>query len=368
MRLAAAIALVCLLTAPSPAAAAKRTVPRGWLGMVVDGPMTEPGYPSAGEWDMLAASGAESVRAAFDWRQIQPASAASTDLGATDRVMLAAAQRGLTVLPIVEGTPDWAALHPGDPASPPRDRADYGRLLTVLVTRYGPSGSFWTEHPEVARQPIRSWQIWNEPNLTRYWNVAPWAPSYVLLVKAAKAALRKADPRAQTVLAGLPNESWDALEAIYKAHGRGAFDVVTLHPYTGKPKNVIRIVKIVRHVMQRHKDSPLPVWVTELSWPAGLGHTKQEGDFSTTDSGQAKRLKAGLGLLAAQRRKLRIQHVYWYTWLSIEGVTASAFDYSGLRRLHDGRLRSAPALHVFESVARRLQGCAKQLGDARRCR
>ena len=150
--------------------------------------------------------------------------------------MLAAARRGLGVLPVVHGTPDWAAVHAGDPASPPRDPADYARVLTMLVTRYGPSGSLWAEHPEVARQPIRSWQIWNEPNLTRYWNVAPWAPSYVKLLKAADKALKAADRGSKTVLAGLPNESWKAMEAIYDAGARGAFDVATLHPYTGKPE------------------------------------------------------------------------------------------------------------------------------------
>ena len=61
------------------------------------------------------------------------------------------------------------------------------------------------------RNPIRSWQIWNEPNLTRYWNVAPWAPSYVALLKRADKALKAADPGSKTVLAGLPNESWKAL-------------------------------------------------------------------------------------------------------------------------------------------------------------
>ena len=101
--------------------------------------------------------------------------------------------RGLGVLPVVQGTPDWAALNPGDPASPPRDPADFARVLTMLVTRYGPNGSLWAEHPEVAKQPIRAWQIWNEPNLTRYWNVAPWAPSYVKLLKAADKALKAAD-------------------------------------------------------------------------------------------------------------------------------------------------------------------------------
>ena len=162
----------------------------------------------------------------------------AADFTRPDAVVLQAAQRGLGVLPVVHGTPQWAALQPGDPASPPRDPADFSRLLTALVARYGPSGSFWAEHPEVSRQPIRAWQIWNEPNLTRYWNVAPWAPSYVRLLQAADRALKAADPRSQTVLAGLPNESWKAIETIYDAGARGAFDVVTLHPYTGKPANV----------------------------------------------------------------------------------------------------------------------------------
>ena len=60
--------------------------------------------------------------------------------------------------------------------------------------------------------------------------------------------------------------------------------------------------------------------------------------------------------------------MYWYTWLSAEGITDSAFDYSGLRRLRDGQLHDAPALATFPRLARRLQGCAKRLGDARRCR
>ena len=67
-------------------------------------------------------------------------------------------------------------------------------------------------------------------------------------------------------------------------------------------------------------------------------------------------------MLADERKPLRIGRVYWYTWLSHEGITDSAFDFSGLRRLRGGQLVSAPSLTVFTRLARRLQGCAKQLG------
>jgi hypothetical protein len=360
-----ALAFAALLS--TPAGAARREVPRGWLGVVVDGPLHDPRFATDGEWDRLAGSGPEAVRAAFYWHQIEPAHGAS-DFSAPDAIVLAAARRGLTTLPVVHGTPAWAALNPGDAGSPPRDPADFERLLTTLVARYGPAGSLWAEHPEVPRLPIREWQIWNEPNITRYWNVAPFAAPYARLLRAADRALKAADPGSRTILAGLPNRSWEALEAIYDAGARGAFDAVALHPYTGKPENVVRIVRIARRVMRRHGDARLPVSVTELSWPASLGHARQYGSFTTTDRGQAQRLEAGLKLLAKQRRALRIERVYWYTWLSSEGSTGSGFDWSGLRRLHEGRLRDAPSLATFRRAARRLQGCAKRPGDARRCR
>jgi hypothetical protein len=273
------------------------------------------------------------------------------------------------VLPVVQGTPTWAALKPGDAGSPPANPAQFAALLKLLVTRYGPAGSFWTEHPEVARRPVRAWQIWNEPNIPRYWDVANWAPSYVKLLKAAHSALRHADPRAKVILAGLPNNSWVALHQIYADGGRHAFDVVALHPYTSKPSNVIKLIQLSRAEMRRRGDGRLPVWLTEFGWPASQGKV-QNGvrGFQTTDAGQATRLRAGLRLLVKDRRKLRIDRVYWYTWLSDEASTGSSFDYSGLRRVRAGQLVDSPALAVFTRAARTLEGCAKLLGNAARCR
>ena len=51
-----------------------------------------------------------------------------------------------------------------------------------------------------------------------------------------------------------------------------------------------------------------------------------------------------------------------------KAATGSSFDYSGLRRLRSGRVLDSPALSVFTHAARELEGCAKLLGDASRCR
>src|SRR5687767_7666758 len=54
------LAALCLLAAAAPAPAA---VPRDWLGVMVDGPMTDPTTDVGDEWDRLGESGAGHVRA-----------------------------------------------------------------------------------------------------------------------------------------------------------------------------------------------------------------------------------------------------------------------------------------------------------------
>ena len=373
--------LALLLVAAAPAGAAERRVPQGWLGVTADGPMHA---GAGGEWDAMAAAGVESVRTAVRWYALQPYGSAAevppsdaprfrdaggipTDFSGFDAVVASAAARGLSVLPVVESTPAWAARVPGDIASPPVDAAAFGRFVAALAGRYGPQGTFWAERPDLPRMPVRAWQIWNEPNLTVFWSVQPFAPSYVQLLQAAHRALATADPGATVVLAGLTNESWTALRAVYAAGGRGAFDAVALHPYTRRPQDVLRILRRGRRIMRAAGDRALPLWITEVSWPAAQGRVAPRDvlGIETTERGQAARLARVLRLLAPKRRALRIERFIWYTWLSAE-AGPTPFDWSGLRRLRSRGPISTPALAVFREAARRLEGCRKGT-DARRC-
>ena len=82
---------------------------------------------------------------------------------------------------------------------------------------------------------------------------------------------------------------------------------MALHPYTGKPRNVVRLAELARREMRRFKDGRKPIWITELSWPAAKGKTKNTTGFETTDRGQARRLGEGLRLLAKARKRLGIR-------------------------------------------------------------
>jgi hypothetical protein len=345
------LAVLLSLAAAAPTGAA---VPRDWLGVMVDGPMSTGGEQYAGEWPRMARNGVAGARVGFYWTQGQPLGPGAVDFTAYDATVLAAAREGIAVLPVVVSTPPWARATPDEPASPPRDPADYASFLTALVGRYGPDGTLWDEHPEIEPQPIRAWQLWNEPNLRIYWSQQPFAEGYVDLLTAARAALKAADPRARAVLAGLPN-GWDALRQIYREGGRRSFDIAAIHPYTAKPSNVPRFLRAARRVMRRYGDRRKPLWVTELSWPASKGRMDDPIGIATTERGQAVRLARGLSALARDRRSLRLGRVFWYTWLSQES-TDSVFAWSGLRRLRaDGTVVNAKSLRAFRRTAQRLR-------------
>jgi hypothetical protein len=332
----------------------------------------------------MVSSGVQTIRTVFNWADAQPyASFADvppdqasryrdeggvpTDYTEIDRLVTKAAGRRLAILPVVMLAPRWDARHPGMFASPPRDPKPYADFTAALARRYGPGGAFWTEHPKLATQPIRHWQIWNEPSLTQFWSDQPFARDYVALLKLSRQAIRGVNPRATIVLAGLPNKSWVALDKIYKAGGRGLFDVVALHPFTATVDGVKTILEEGRRVMRKHHDSHKPLWVTELSWTSAKGKTSKNFGNEQTERGQAKMLTAAYSMLAKERRRLHVGRVYWYTWLSRDKTRDYPFDWAGLSRVTKNGVKHKPAFGAFKRIALRLEQCKTKRHRADRC-
>ena len=382
-----AMVLALSMGMSTPAGAKRiRKVPSAFVGVVADGPLLQNRKVDFdAELDRMVVNGVQSTRVVFNWAGAQPyatfddvpeekrdqytdENGVPTDWRATDKLVAGAAARRLKLLPVVLLAPSWDARHPGQFSSPPDDPKPYADFTAALVHRYGPDGTFWTEHPELPALAIRDWQIWNEPSLRVFWYDQPFADDYVLLLRRAHDAIKDADPGATIVLAGLPNKSWTALEDIYESGGKDLFDVAAFHPFTAMVDGVKTILQKNRAVMKKFGDSRKPLWVTELSWTSAKGKTSVSYGNEQTEKGQARKVRAAFTMLAKTRGKLHIGRVYWYTWMSRDRQRDYPFDWAGLLKVQkDGTVTKKPALTAFRKIALKLEHCRKKRGRADRC-
>jgi hypothetical protein len=343
--------LLCLLMLLVPVGTAG-AAPREFFGVMADGPLlTDPRADLDREAGLMRTSGVGSVRLAVYWREMQPAADGPIDFAPVDRVVAATARRGLRVLPVLVRAPAWATGGDTREGAVP-DSAAYARFCAAVVRRYGPTGSFWTENRAVPRTPVRDWQVWNEPDIERYWVGAPWPQTYVALLRAARVAIKGADPRARVVAAGLTNRSWEDLAALYRAGGRGQFDVAAIHPFSRRVGNVLKIVGLARTAMRRAGDASTPLALTEVSWSSGKGRSTFNYGWEFDERGQAARVREALPALAAARKRLRLHGVWWYTWLSPAVGDDESFSYAGLRRISASGVVSKPSLAAFRRAVR----------------
>jgi len=349
-----AASVCCFASLLSLQSAQARGVPADFFGVMADGPTFDGQTDMASEFRLMYRSGARSVRFAVYWPSIEP-SRGTFDVGQLDARFAAAQAAGLSVLPVVAGTPDWAAGTPVTSASPPADPADYANIVARLARRYGSGGTFWKGRSGKP-MPVKAWQIWNEPDLSKFWALdhGPWAVGYVRLLRAARKSIKAVDPKAKIVLAGMTNASWLSLRSVYLAGGRGQFDLAAIHPFSKEVAGVLQIVRLARRAMAAGKDSKTPLLLTEISWTSALGQARLVYGWETTEAGQASKLREALTQLAARRRPDNLAGLYWATWLSPKVGSQFSFDYSGLRKMSGGIPVSKPALAAYRQTVAKL--------------
>jgi hypothetical protein len=376
-----AVAVLSMGAVASPALAAKRKVPFGFLGAVMDPSVTLPISQTtlSDQMGIMARSGVESVRSNIYWSATEP-SPNVFNWAESDKLVLSAAEHGLSLLPIVEYTPPWAAPgHPGDGDYLPSNPSVFGHFMTALVKRYGPHGDFWDFYPSLRKYAVKDWQIWNEPAGTYDWKSMPWPSTYTTLLKAGYKAVHAADHSAKVVsgavvgLNGKNNTPWGEARSLYQAGAGKYFDILAVNAFTNEStaseavQRSVLLVKKVRAVMRAHGQAHKPIWVTEVTWTAAQGKipNKDDAGIETTPSGQAARLQAYYTYLS-DHRSLGIQRAFWSTWATSYNInqlngTIPTFAFSGLVQWSGGNSVFKPLalLKSYQSVARKLEGCAK---------
>lgn len=292
--------------------------------------------PTAEQFQRLKNGGADSVRTPVGWSAVQPTQGGPIDWSGVDAVVKGAADAGLEVLPFLNGAPSWAVAVDkrfGSPMTLPvktaTQRSAWINFVRQAVLRYGPTGSFWAEHPGVTTRPIRTWQIWNEQNF-KYFVARPNPADYGKLLKLSYTAIKGIDPGAKLILGGMfatpieatfnkkPPQAYFASEFLDKMYRttpgvKSKFSGVALHPYTGSYKNLPAKIEEIRTVLRAHRDTAKRLWITELGWSSGPPASDGSNSFAKGPKGQAQQLRGAFSLLARNQRKWHIDRVYWFS-------------------------------------------------------
>jgi len=143
---------------------------------------------------------------------------------------------------------------------------------------------------------------------------------------------------------------------------RGYFDAVAVHPYTDNAAGCVKILSLVRRVLDANGAGQTPIWVTETGWPSSQGKAKvlpEHRGWFTTPAGEATKLTAAYRALAKSSKQLKLKRVYWYSWVSSDSG-GGAWDYAGLRTVRsDGSFVDKPALAAYRRVARSLRAATR---------
>ena len=201
------------------------------------------------------------------------------------------------------------------------------------MTRYKPGGTYWAnkykqDYPGKTAVPIQSWQIWNEPNLKKYFTPGSTtlaaAQKYAQLLALADAAIAARDAQAKVVLAGMPSvpdangssNAWDFLDALYTVAGvKADFDVAALHPYGCNLDQTRTGIARFSASMKNHADGLTPLWLTEFAWGSG-----EPDQFCKNKglTGQRDLLVSSFNLILQNRKNWNVQRLFWFLWRDAE--------------------------------------------------
>jgi hypothetical protein len=318
-----------------------------------------------------ATTGATIIRSTAYWSRIAPTRPAdatnpfSTDyhFEDIDELVRNAAQRGMTVLLTIWGTPGWANGNQGENHAPTK-MADLQNFARALAARY--SGRY-PGYPFVGY-----YSIWNEPNLAEFLAPAyksgkPYSPLvYAKMARAAYAGIKAGNKRAlvavgetsprgrQRPLGSSTTQDTIApglfAKVLSTVKPRVKFDAWAHHPYSGLGQgpnakvafpnvNLPELPTFETKLDQWFKRKGIPIWITEYGFETKPGEPK-----GVTLVQQAQYAKQSL---AYARNDPRIAMFIWFIFRDDPTSTWQ----SGLENENNSR---KPAFGTFTKGARAL--------------
>ena len=352
-RLRLSLLIPCAL-ALALAPAAQAQAPPDFVGMTSEDLLYASGQDRSTTMDQQHSVGVRLIRQVFDWSGIEK-SPGHYDFDLHDTFVRDAAAKGIAVLPVLHNPPPFYRRSSERMWCPPQKLSTMADYARAAVRRYGPGGSLWRENPGAPSLPIRSWQIWNEPNLGVYWCNRPNPREYASMLRVVGNAIKSEDPGAEIVTAGMPDSKLKSampldrfISRLYRARGKRYFDTLATNGYATSNAELSELLRRVRRNMNRHRDRRAGIWITEIGW----GDGGPQHRFNVGAAGQAARIANSYKLLAKLAPKLRLRAVVYFAWRDSPPYPPKYNDMWGLHTgLLDVNGNPKPAYYAFGQAA-----------------
>lgn len=225
----------------------------------------------------MAALGIKHVRFSAIWEQIEP-TRNTYNWAQIDRHVNTALAAGLEPLVILLWSPDWAGTFE---TSGTTYMADWGEFATALALRFA--------------GVVKTYEIWNEPNIDTFW-LNGNANTFIPFFKTAANAIHAAVPTAKVLTPGMaPADTTgtttaplEFLTAMYQQGAAQLADGIGLHPYSfpdlpnsGATWHQWTMLPQFKSLMASYGDANKPIWITEYGAPTG-------SDRAVTEAAQAE--------------------------------------------------------------------------------
>ena len=251
--------------------------------------------------------------------------------------------QNLQIMYVLGSTPKWAASNTKQGTYPNKGAASVPSMkawkswVTAVTKRYADS--------------IESYQIWNEANLTTFWQGTP--KQMADLTNAAYKIIRKYDPSAKVVAASSTVRLQSAYKKFFPAYLgelkklKWPVDVVSVHLYpasTGTPANRVSFINQVKADMKKAKvPASKKLWDTEINYGiAGPGSGNPDQNIEGPNAA------AWVSQTYLDDLRLGVERAYWYFWyqntdlvgIQMSTGTLGALGYQTTRGWIDGAFSS----------------------------
>jgi len=225
-----------------------------------------------------------------------------------DAAIANANKQGVQIMYVLGSTPTWAAsnkkqgTYPNKGAASMPSMAVWKSWVQAVVSRYANS--------------IESYQIWNEANLSTFWQGTP--KQMAQLTQAAYKIIKAGDPTAKVVAASSTVRLTSAYNKFFPAYLKELkklgwpVDAYSVHTYPagpGTPATRAQLIGTVQASLKSAGAPAKPLWDTEVNY--GIAGPGGGNPHQTIDGAQAANWVADTYL---DNQRLGIERSYWYFW------------------------------------------------------